>query len=601
MRESRIDTIDRTAQVSGASSRDNMNSYFGLPLPRKCSDCYTLVSVLGEGQYGMVTKARSHVDHSLVAIKKIKMAWAEKFNEGFPITTVREINILLGERMKPEAERERNIVGLVDMVLADPKYDGRDEADWKDAICMVFEYMDYDFGALIANPTTVITQNHARCYMKQILNGLLFAEKNGIMHRDLKPANLLLSKGSHCIKIADWGMARKELPEVNRTELITVRVIEGCFWMSRGPWLDKFGVRKLKLRLVCPGSYVFDQSHESNREYPLILSFWNGKSKEEYTAGVCKHEPELGTPGAGFTFRVSQSTPTFLNYSCPARSGIGNQIAIKNPYTVEVVSLCWRAPELLLQEKLKNARRRGIYSTKVDLWAAGCIFGEMFRRGKPLLPGHSEIDQLIKILKLCGTPSGQGWEDHLNNNLTEETRDRILSLPKYERRVKEEFQNLDPLMVDLLDKILHINPADRIPLEQALEHPFFCSGPTEGQSKCVNCSMCHEPLDDFIMGSTHENDLSERRRQEHKARAEKMELKMHAEATEKKMMERKKKAMEHQQMLASVEEAEVIQTATKYSDEGKVGRKRPSSFKVGRGKGSMLLSARPKGFHAFSD
>ena len=79
-----------------------------------------------------------------------------------------------------------------------------------------------------------MTMDHVRCYMKQILNALVFAEERNIMHRDLKPANLLLSKDSHTIKFADWGMARKELNETKVETLITVRVIDGCFWLTRG-------------------------------------------------------------------------------------------------------------------------------------------------------------------------------------------------------------------------------------------------------------------------------------------------------------------------------------------------------------------------------
>ena len=119
---------------------------------------------------------------------------AEKYNEGFPVTTIREIEILISERLLPVELRNPNVVSLLDVVLADEKYDQQDSNEWKDAICLVFEYLDYDFGALIANPTTIMTMDHVRCYMKQILNALVFAEERNIMHRDLKPANLCCQK-----------------------------------------------------------------------------------------------------------------------------------------------------------------------------------------------------------------------------------------------------------------------------------------------------------------------------------------------------------------------------------------------------------------------
>jgi serine/threonine protein kinase len=59
-------------------------------------------------------------------------------------------------------------------------------------------------------------------------------------------------------------------------------------------------------------------------------------------------------------------------------------------YTHEVVTLWYRAPEILLGSKL--------YACPVDMWSIGCIFAEMVTR-RPLWPGDSEIDQLHRIFK----------------------------------------------------------------------------------------------------------------------------------------------------------------------------------------------------------
>lgn len=48
--------------------------------------------------------------------------------------------------------------------------------------------------------------------------------------------------------------------------------------------------------------------------------------------------------------------------------------------TPRVVTLWYRAPELLLQAKTQT--------TSVDMWAAGCILGELLAH-KPLLPGNN--------------------------------------------------------------------------------------------------------------------------------------------------------------------------------------------------------------------
>jgi len=64
-----------------------------------------------------------------------------------------------------------------------------------------------------------------------------------------------------------------------------------------------------------------------------------------------------------------------------------------NPQMTDYVATRWyRSPELLLSDK---------YSKEVDLWAIGCIMGELLD-GEPLFPGESEIDQLYCIQKIMG-------------------------------------------------------------------------------------------------------------------------------------------------------------------------------------------------------
>lgn len=69
-------------------------------------------------------------------------------------------------------------------------------------------------------------------------------------------------------------------------------------------------------------------------------------------------------------------------------------------YTHEVVTLWYRAPEVLLGSK--------IYSTGIDMWSVGCIMFELAHR-KPLFYGESEIGQLFKIFKCLGTPDDSLW------------------------------------------------------------------------------------------------------------------------------------------------------------------------------------------------
>lgn len=81
--------------------------------------------------------------------------------------------------------------------------------------------------------------------------------------------------------------------------------------------------------------------------------------------------------------------------------GLGRAFGIPvRAYTHEVVTLWYRAPEVLL-----GAQR---YSCPVDVWSIGCIFAEIINK-RPLFQGDSEIDQLFKIFRTMGTPTNQVW------------------------------------------------------------------------------------------------------------------------------------------------------------------------------------------------
>ncbi|KAK5136787.1 Cell division control protein 2 [Meristemomyces frigidus] len=133
-------------------------------------------------------------------------------------------------------------------------------------------------------------------------------------------------------------------------------------------------------------------------------------------------------------------------------------------YTHEVVTLWYRAPEILL-----GGRQ---YSTGVDMWSIGCIFAEMATR-KPLFPGDSEIDEIFKIFRVLGTPSEQEWPGVTSFP------DFKASFPKWERKADEELVNADGVKVlgeeglNLLEALLVYDPAGRVSAKQAVGHAYF--------------------------------------------------------------------------------------------------------------------------------
>ncbi|KAF3493087.1 hypothetical protein DY000_02055062 [Brassica cretica] len=73
----------------------------------------------------------------------------------------------------------------------------------------------------------------------------------------------------------------------------------------------------------------------------------------------------------------------------------------QQPLTSRVVTLWYRPPELLL-----GATE---YGASVDLWSVGCVFAELLLK-KPVLQGRTEVEQLHKIFKLCGSPPADYWK-----------------------------------------------------------------------------------------------------------------------------------------------------------------------------------------------
>eukprot|EP00193_Tetraselmis_chui_P000782 CAMPEP_0177759602 /NCGR_PEP_ID=MMETSP0491_2-20121128/4820_1 /TAXON_ID=63592 /ORGANISM="Tetraselmis chuii, Strain PLY429" /LENGTH=483 /DNA_ID=CAMNT_0019275443 /DNA_START=128 /DNA_END=1579 /DNA_ORIENTATION=- len=128
-------------------------------------------------------------------------------------------------------------------------------------------------------------------------------------------------------------------------------------------------------------------------------------------------------------------------------------------YTHEVVTLWYRAPEILLGAKH--------YSTPVDIWSIGCIFAEMIN-GRPLFPGDSEIDQLFQIFRLLGTPNENVWPG------VSELEDYKEAFPKWRpQSLTNAVPTLDPLGHDLLQRMLVYAPSKRITAYDALQHEYF--------------------------------------------------------------------------------------------------------------------------------
>lgn len=134
-------------------------------------------------------------------------------------------------------------------------------------------------------------------------------------------------------------------------------------------------------------------------------------------------------------------------------------------YTALVVTRWYRPPELLLGERK--------YTTAVDMWGVGCVFGELFTK-KPILVGSLDANQVQIIFELAGPPNRENWPDA---SLLPNKPDLNIGLTC--RRLLE--ARFTPLLGEqgtkLLGKLLTLDPKQRYNAQDALEDPYFTTEP----------------------------------------------------------------------------------------------------------------------------
>ena len=297
-------------------------------------------------------KARDRLTGDVISLKRLRAdiatssaaaaASSSSCSPGLPASAIREVS-LLSQLDHP------NIVKLRDVL-----WDRR-------RLYLIMECADVDLRALLdvraAEGRPLPRESVAR-YCYQVLSGLAHAHGHGILHRDVKPQNVLVcgSGGGSC-KGGGGGTAAA------RPASAPPQAAAAASGGARPAAAPSFTGRET-LKLADFGlSRTFSPSS-------------SGGGSSNSGRGPSRSS-RLGAEGGG-------------------GNGGGTFGGRGRPYTREVVTLWYRAPELLLGERA--------YSTPVDVWAAGCMLAEM-ATCRPLFAGDSELGQLLAIFRLLGTPT----------------------------------------------------------------------------------------------------------------------------------------------------------------------------------------------------
>jgi cyclin-dependent kinase 10 len=134
------------------------------------------------------------------------------------------------------------------------------------------------------------------------------------------------------------------------------------------------------------------------------------------------------------------------------------------PMTPKVVTLWYRSPELLFGAN--------DHSTAIDMWAAGCILGELLAH-KPLMPGRSELEQIQQIIDMFGTPNDNIWPGFSELPILQS-----FSLKKQPyNNLRHTFPWLSEAGIRLLNFMFMYDPKKRATAEDCLDSSYFKEQP----------------------------------------------------------------------------------------------------------------------------
>ncbi|KAL4469797.1 hypothetical protein ABPG72_022117 [Tetrahymena utriculariae] len=140
--------------------------------------------------------------------------------------------------------------------------------------------------------------------------------------------------------------------------------------------------------------------------------------------------------------------------------GSAKKLIRGEPNVSYICSRYYRAPELIFGAEQ--------YTTAIDTWSIGTVIAEMIL-GEPLFPGENAVEQLVEIIKILGTPT----KEQVQKMNPQHNQFNFPSIKPTSWTKIFAKQKPDPMLIDLISRLLVFVPTDRpTPLETLL-HPYF--------------------------------------------------------------------------------------------------------------------------------
>lgn len=406
---------------------------------------YELQKMLGSGSFSSVCQAIDTFTGEKVAIKRIPdtLASPEQAKR-----VLREVAIL--RRLQ-----HAHVIGLRD-AFTRPSATGRSRYIGGELVPTSIDtylVMEFGDGGDLFNLKGQLGAGEVRDLMRQLLEALTYLHTQSVWHRDLKSSNVLLA---HVIVEDSQGRRSRK------------RVIKVA---------DLGSARSAKRQ----GYSDVEQRPPSAEGALMAVSALQRTSIDM--------DAMADTPGPSDNDVHLQDL-----YVQTGTAGGAGACGLSSPLTRMVATPCYRAPEVVMS--------RGGYTSAIDIWSAGCIFGELLQRvtyvgsaatpqlqvaplfaihGMPRTPGEGERyggeeagnsitrSELHALFKVIGTPSWAEAE-HVS---TPAWRAYLKDLPGQAPRLHRRLGMAGEPAIHLLSRLLHFDPRDRASATEALAHEFF--------------------------------------------------------------------------------------------------------------------------------